>query len=93
MGTGRPEAPSLEAMTRLTSGMGDPQLSAPVIHLLFEPQQRAHPRQQFVQRERLDEVIVRPPPQPADAVLDGVLCGQDQHVGVAPRVAQPAQKA
>ena len=33
LGTGRPEAPSLERMQRLVSAMGDPQHVAPVIHI------------------------------------------------------------
>jgi dihydrofolate synthase/folylpolyglutamate synthase len=33
MGVGRPEAPTLERMERLVSSMGDPQRSAPVVHV------------------------------------------------------------
>jgi len=33
MGVGRPEAPSLDRMQRLVSAMGDPQRTAPVVHV------------------------------------------------------------
>ena len=33
MGVGRPEAPSIERMQRLVSAMGDPQRTAPVVHV------------------------------------------------------------
>ena len=42
-------------------------------------QQRAHPRQQLAQRERLDEVVVGAGVQAGDAVVDLAARGEHQH--------------
>ena len=42
-------------------------------------QERAQPRMQLLERERLHEVVVRAGVEPGDAVADGVARGQHQH--------------
>lgn len=39
----------------------------------------AKPRQQFLQRERLDQVIIGPAVEPCDAVVEGVARRENQH--------------
>ena len=51
-------------------------------------QQRAQPRQQLLERERLDEVVVGAGVQAADPVGHGVARGQQQHRRAVPRRAQ-----
>ena len=46
---------------------------------LGPPQQRAQPRLQLAQRERLDQVVVGARVEPRDAVVDGVARGEHQH--------------
>ncbi len=43
------------------------------------PQQGANPGKQFLQRERLDEIVVRPGVKASDAVVQGAARGQNQH--------------
>ena len=58
--------------------------------LLAPPQQRAQPRPQLAQRERLDEVVVGAGVEPVDAVVDRVARGQHQHRRAVAGRAQPA---
>ena len=46
-------------------------------------QDRVHPGEQFLDAERLDDVVVGPGAQAADAIAGGVACGQedDRHLG------------
>ena len=53
-------------------------------------QQRAHPSQQLVKAERLDQVIVGAGIQPGHPVGHGVLGGQDQDGHIAGRAQAPA---
>ncbi len=41
--------------------------------------QGADPRQQLIQRERFDQIVVRACVESGNAFADGVACGQDQH--------------
>ena len=57
------------------------------------PQQGAHPGEELVERERLDEVVVGAGVEPGDAVGDLVASGQHQHRRVIAAVAQdPAHR-
>ena len=53
---------------------------ARVLALVTAPAQRLDAREEFFQREGFDQVIVRALLQPVDAILDGVLGGEDEDV-------------
>ena len=53
-------------------------------------EQRAQPRAQLLERERLDEVVVGARVQSGDAVRDGVARGEHEHGRVVAGRAQPA---
>jgi hypothetical protein len=55
------------------------------------PRERAHPRLQLLQRERLGHVVVGAQVQALDALLDAVGRGEDQHRHAAAAPAQLAQ--
>ena len=54
------------------------------------PQQRAQPREQLLERERLDQVVVGARVEPAHAVGHRVARGQDEHRRAVAGGAQPA---
>ena len=54
------------------------------------PQQRAQPREQLLERERLDQVVVGAGVEPADAVGHRVARGEDEHRRAVAGGAQPA---
>ena len=56
---------------------------------LAPPRERAQPRQQLGERERLDEVVVGAAVEAGDAVLDRVARGQHQHGRPDAGAAQP----
>ena len=55
------------------------------------PHQRAQPRDDLLEAERLGDVVVAAGGEPGDAVLDGVLRGEEQHRHVRVVAAHPAQ--
>ena len=56
-------------------------------------QHRVHARQQFLDAERLDDVVVGAGPQAADAVVGGVAGGQEDHRHLRAGRAQALQHA